>query len=252
MQALQLAELRNGHSIAEDNESDMYTMLVPAEEQKLYNDAKSNAVKLKYVLSARDYFTYDEELGPNSFAPQTNLTTDYEAFKDDERYTYTPLACHRCSGPVQDQAPISLLEKKTERFVVEKGQKEKGEQFQYSKAQLQVVKELIDAGLASVGTHYCEDCNDVDMHKPKDDDTYSEVITKLCLQCAVHHEWMYRCHNLVFLVTPQMVQTLLKKHEALEQKVTKEIGCIQFRTAEAQIDSLMYEILNLLPNKKKN
>ena len=55
--------------MAEDNETAMYTMLVPAEEQKLYNDPRTNTVMLKYVLSSRDYFTYDEELGSNSFAP---------------------------------------------------------------------------------------------------------------------------------------------------------------------------------------
>ena len=66
--------MRNGHKIAEDSEVDMYTMLVPAKEDILYNDVKTNTHKLKYVLSARDYFTYDEELGPNSFAPQSILT----------------------------------------------------------------------------------------------------------------------------------------------------------------------------------
>ena len=48
----------NGHQVGEDCEADMYTLLVPVEETQLQPDpdSKQGAVKLKYVLTARDYF----------------------------------------------------------------------------------------------------------------------------------------------------------------------------------------------------
>ena len=59
LQAQQLAELLNGHQVSEDNEADMYTMMVPVEENELQPDPESKQVKFKYVLSERDYFSAD-------------------------------------------------------------------------------------------------------------------------------------------------------------------------------------------------
>jgi len=41
LQAQQLAELMNGHQVSEDNEADMYTMMVPVEETELQPDPES-------------------------------------------------------------------------------------------------------------------------------------------------------------------------------------------------------------------
>ena len=47
--------------MSEDCEADLYTLLVPVEETQLQPDpdSKLGAVKLKYVLSERDYFNSD-------------------------------------------------------------------------------------------------------------------------------------------------------------------------------------------------
>ena len=128
-------------------------MLVPAEEQKLYNDPKTNTVTLKYALSQRDYFDFNEEHGQNSYAPKSILTQDVE-LSDNEHYLFS-VTC-RCSMKGQ---PLSLREKRTDAFTVELGQVEKGEHFQYSKSQFQVIKELTELGMTSLGSHYCETCS---------------------------------------------------------------------------------------------
>ena len=51
----------NGHSINEDDEIDMYSMLVPAEESQLIKEHSSNTVSVKQILTARNYFHYNEE-----------------------------------------------------------------------------------------------------------------------------------------------------------------------------------------------
>ena len=221
----------------------MYTMLVPAEEQKLYNDAKSNTVKLKYVLSARDYFTYDEEMGPNSFAPQSILTQHSENPYAEDKYTRISLACLCCSG----SEPISLKDKQSQSYIVKSGQMEAGEHFQYSKTQFQVVKELVDQGLTSIGTHYCESCNAKRMHNKTSLD-----IEKLCLPCALDHKQLYGDHQLVLILTPQLIQTLFKKSEVFELLVRESVKQMQLRTLETQVDSFMREIFKLLPKKIKN
>ena len=161
------------------------------------------------------------------------------------------LACNCCSGPYGEAHPLGLIEKRSERFVVQKGQAAQGEQFTYSKTQMQVVKELADQGLASIGTHYCEECNARDMNKPDKHPAHSGDIDKLCLPCALDHAWVYRHHSLVSVATPQIVQTLIKKNEMFEYQVRKAIGAIQLRQAEAQVDSFVYKTLQLLPEKKK-
>ena len=44
--------------MSEECEADLYTMLVPVEETQLQPDpdSKQGAVKLKYILTERDYF----------------------------------------------------------------------------------------------------------------------------------------------------------------------------------------------------
>ena len=93
----------------------MYSMLVPAEDSELYNDERTNTVKMKYVLSERDYFTYNEAMGLNSFAPESILTQELNYKKignisnvDAEgQYAKVSLTCDCCS----DYEPIMLKDK---------------------------------------------------------------------------------------------------------------------------------------------
>ena len=51
----------NGHQVSEDCEADLYTMFVPIEETQLQPDpdSKQGAVKIKSILSEKDYFNSD-------------------------------------------------------------------------------------------------------------------------------------------------------------------------------------------------
>ena len=153
------------------------------------------------------------------------------------------LACLCCSG----SQPVCLKEKQSEGFIVKHGQMLKGEHFQYSKAQFQVIKELVDQGLTSMGTHYCETCNSKKMNDDKSVD-----IEKLCLPCALDHKQLYEDHQLVLLLTPQLIQTLFKKSEVFELLVRESVKHLQLRNAETQIDSFMYDIYQILPNQLKH
>ena len=46
-------------------------------------------------------------------------------------------------------------------FTVCAGQADSGKAFQFSKTQLQVLKELVDLGLMNIPSHYCETCNSI-------------------------------------------------------------------------------------------
>ena len=81
LQAQQLAELMNGHQVSEDNEADMYTMMVPVEETELQPDPESKQVKFRYVLSERDYFSadgglFDQEHGGQGYMRANCLTLE--------------------------------------------------------------------------------------------------------------------------------------------------------------------------------
>ena len=186
----------------------MYSMLVPAEEQKLYNDPNTNTVMLKYALSQRDYFDFNEEVNQNAYGQKSILTQDIE-LGDEEHYLLS-LAC-QCSIKGQ---PISLRENKSESFTVRLGQAENSDHFQYSKAQSQVVKELVDLGMTSLGSHYCETCSAKAMESGQFCD-----FEKYCLVCALEHRAEHPSHQMVLILTPQLLQNLLKKSEAFEVQV---------------------------------
>jgi len=55
----------NGHKISQDNEDDMFTMMVPIEETEWVQPdirftAKEMDVTFKYVLASRDYFDSEQ------------------------------------------------------------------------------------------------------------------------------------------------------------------------------------------------
>ena len=76
-----------------------------------------------------------------------------------------------------------------------------------------MIKELVDLGMTSLASHYCETCSAKAMGGKGGD------FEKLCLACALEHRVEHPSHQMVLILTPQLLQTLLKKSEAFEVQI---------------------------------
>jgi len=95
------------------------------------------------------------------------------------------LLWYRCDPKSQEKAT----------FTVEHGQSANGQAFQFSKMQLQVLKELVDLGMTNLATHYCETCNADSMAQHGWKDVY-----KGCFSCTVKHRLRNADHVIVMIM----------------------------------------------------
>ena len=171
----------NGHKLTEEVESDMYTTLVPVEEAELHPDpdSKHGDVRFKYVLATRDYFDSEQlfEGDITAITRANQLTSEGPDFQNglhDDRNRVS-IFCTKCSSKVRSAGtnPESLwfrcdMKSSTNsNFQVQAGQTEEGRGFQFSKNQLNVLKELVELGMTNVPSHYCEECNEGDQSQAK-------------------------------------------------------------------------------------
>ena len=92
----------NGHKLSEENETDMFTTLVPVEEAELHPDpdSKHGDVKFKYVLATRDYFD-SEQLFEGDIAAITRakqLTCEAPEWLIPDEQNRVSICCSSCSA----------------------------------------------------------------------------------------------------------------------------------------------------------
>ena len=65
-----------------------------------------------------------------------------------------------------------------------------------------MIKELIDAGMLNLPTHYCETCN---IEAQERVDVKLPDVIKMCLSCTINHTMNRREHKLVLIMPIQLI-----------------------------------------------
>lgn len=191
--------------------------------QQLCNDPTSDNVDLKYALAAKNFFT---DASDDAGGFRTSCLTLKGPTTEEEKANKMSLTCSSCAIGMPLWYKCAANE--TAVFKVEKGQMLAGKAFQFTKSQLQVVKELVDLGATLLPTHYCEDCS---AEEPAGD------VAKLCYICAMNHllsdgniyQKEGKMHTLVMLMPQACFMQQLKRSEAYEASVRLGIAELQQR-----------------------